>query len=126
MMRLIASDPNIALVLRQHRAAGLTEQPIEYDFPVGPVVESFSRTFDPSKSGLKGGSLKGDFLVVRSDSERGLRGLGLDRDGRENGMLIVDDLDAVYDLTFADPDYEKADFLSRIYGVVRVNGLRKV
>jgi hypothetical protein len=114
------------LVLRQHRAAGLNEQPIEYDFPVGPVIESFSRTFDPSKSGLNVGPLKVDFLVVRSDSERGLRGLGLDRDGRENGMLIVDDLDAVYDLTFADPEYEKADFLSRIYGIVRVNGLRKV
>jgi len=126
MLRLIASDPNIDLVLRQHRAAGLNEQPIEYDFPVGPVIESFSRTFDPSKSGLNVGPLKVDFLVVRSDSERGLRGLGLDRDGRENGMLIVDDLDAVYDLTFADPEYEKADFLSRIYGIVRVNGLRKV
>jgi len=126
MLRLIASDPNVELVLRQHRAAGLKEERIEYDFPVGPVVESFSRTFDPRKSGLDFSPLKVDFLVVRSDSERDLRGLGLDRDDRENGMLIVDDLDAVYDLTFADPDYEKAAFLSRIYGVVRVNGLRKV
>ncbi len=50
----------------------------------------------------------------------------MDRDARENGMLIVDDLDAAYDLTFADPDYEKADFLSRVYGIVRVNGLRSV
>jgi hypothetical protein len=125
-LRLIAGDPNIDLVLRQHRAAGLSEQRIEYDFPVGQVIESFSRSFDLSKSGLSGGSLKVDFLVVRCDSERKLRGLGLDRDGRENGMLIVDDLDAVYDLTFADPDYEKADFLSSIYGIVRVNGLRKV
>jgi hypothetical protein len=126
MLRLIASDPNVELLLRQHRAAGLKEERIEYDFPVGPVIESFSRTFDPPKSGLKVGPLKVDFLVVRSESEHGLRVLGLDRDGRENGMLIVDELDAVYDLTFADPDYERADFLSRVYGVVRVNGLRKV
>ena len=110
-LRLIASDPNIDFVLRQHRASGLSEQRIEYDFPVGQIIESFNRSFDPSKSGLRGGPLKIDFLVVRSDSERKLRGLGLDRDGRENGMLIVDDLDAVYDLTFADPDYEKADYL---------------
>src|SRR4029078_6235402 len=83
-------------------------------------------TFDSRKWGLGAGSLKVEFLVARSDSERGLRELGLDRDCRENGMLIVDELDAVYDLTFADPDYEKADFLSRIYGIVRVNGLRQV
>jgi len=125
-LRLIASDPNVDLVLRQHRAAGLNQQRIEYDFPVGQVIDSFSRNFAPGKWDLNGGPLKVDFLVVRSDGERKLRGLGLDRDGRENGMLIVDDLDAVYDLTFADPDYEKADFLSGIYGVVRVNGLRKV
>ncbi len=126
MLRLIASDPNVELVLRQRRAAGLKEERIEYDFPVGPVIESFSRTFNPRKSGLDHDPLKVDFLVARSESERDLRVLGLDRDGRENGMLIVDDLDAVYDLTFADPDYEKAVFLSRIYGIVRVNGLRKV
>ena len=126
MLRLIASDPNVELVLRQRRAAGLKEERIEYDFPLGPVIESFSRTFDPRKSGLSLDPLIVDFLVVRSESERGLRVLGLDRDGRENGMLIVDDLDAVYDLTFADPDYERAEFLSRVYGIVRVNGLRKV
>jgi len=126
MLRLIASDPNVELVLRQYRAAGLKEERIEYDFPVGSVIESFSRTFSPRKLGLDVDPLKVDFLVVRSDAERVLRGLGLDRDGRENGMLIVDDLDAVYDLTFGDPDYEKAEFLSRIYGIVRVNGLRKV
>lgn len=126
MLRLIASDPNAELIMRQHRTDGLKEEQIEYDFPVGAVIESFSKTFNPSKLGVHVDPLDIDFLVVRSDSEHGLRGLGLDRDGRENGLLIVDDLDAVYDLTFADPDYEKAAFLSRIYGVVRVNGLRQV
>jgi hypothetical protein len=126
MLRLIASDPNVNLILRQYRAAGCSEQRLEYDFPVGQVIESTSRTFDISKFGANGQSLTVDFVVFRSDSERIPRGLGLDRDGRENGLVIVDDLDAVYDLTFADPDYEKADFLSHIFGVVRVNGLRKV
>lgn len=126
MLRLIASDPGVELVLRQHRAAGLNEQRIEYDFPVGQVIETFSRSFDPGKYRLNLDSLKVDFLVVRADSKRGLRGPSLDRDGRENGLLIVDDRDAVYDLTFADPDYEKAPFLARIFGVVRVNGLREV
>ena len=126
MLRLIASDPNVELVLREHRAAGHSTDRIQYDFPVGQVIDRFTRSFDPAKAGLQGGPLGIDFLVARAESERGLRGPGVDRDRRENGLLILDDLDAVYDLTFADPDYEKADFLARIFGVIRVNGLRRV
>lgn len=126
MLRLIAADPNVDLILRQHRAAGIIQNPVQFDFPVGQVIETVSRVFNPGKMGLKVAPLNIDFLVVRADSERGLRGPGLDRDARENGLLIVDELDSVYDLTFADPDYEKADFLARLYGIVRVNGLRQV
>jgi len=60
-----------------------------------PAFKAVLGLFAERKSGLCAGLLKVDFLVVRCDSERKLRGLGLDRDGRENGMLIVDDLDAV-------------------------------
>jgi len=126
MLRLIASDPNVELLLRQSRAKGSTLDRIEYDFPVGQVIARGSTEFDPGVTGLEAQPLEVDFLVVRSDTERGLRGPSLDRDARENGLLIVDELDAVYDLTFADPDYEKADFLSRIYGIVRITGLRQI
>ena len=118
MLRLIAADPSVELVLRQYRSGRVYTEPIIYDFPVGPVIESFSRTFDP---GGKIEPLKVDFLLARS--ERKLEGLGADRDIRENGLLIVDDLDAVYDLTFVDPDYERAEFLRHIFGVVCVHGL---
>jgi hypothetical protein len=122
MLRLIAADPNVQLILRQFRAAGnRMEDRVTYDFPVGQVIDSFSRVFD---AGNGHDPLKVDFLLVRS--ERKLEGAGADRDVRENGLLIVDDLDAVYDLTFVDPDYEKADFLRHIFGVIRVNGLRAV
>jgi len=122
MLRLIASDPNVHLILRQYRAAGkVIEDRITYDFPVGPVVESFSRTFDPG-SGFD--PLQVDFLLARSDQK--LQGLGGDKDARENGLLIVDELDAVYELTFVDPDYEKAEFLQHVFGIVRVRGLRAV
>jgi hypothetical protein len=121
MFRLIAVDPNVEVVLRQYRTGHVYNDPVIYDFPVGPVIESFSRTFD---SGGKDGPLKVDFLLARSD--RKLEGLGADREARENGLLIVDDLDAVYDLTFVDPDYERAEFLRHIFGVIRVNGLRAV
>ncbi|MCC6125050.1 MAG: hypothetical protein IT426_08820 [Pirellulales bacterium] len=127
ILRLIASDPNVELVLRQYRKAKeIIEAPIQYNFPVGQVIESFSRTFEPAKFGLEVDPLKADFVIVRSESEHPLAGGALERDGRERGILIVDDLDAVYDLTFVDPDYERADYLARIYGVIRVNGLRTV
>ncbi len=127
MLRLIASDPNLELVLRQFRAAGMSQDRITFDFPVSQVVDSFSREFTPRVADLDLAELKVDFLVARcSESQRPLRGPGLDSDGRENGLLIVDELDAVYDLTFADPDYEKADFLAQIFGIVRINGLRRI
>lgn len=124
MLRLIASDPNVRLDLSQYRASGQVSDRVIFDFPVGQVVESFSRPFSATKGLLKFDPLTVDFLLVRSDRE--LRGAGVDREARENGLLIVDELDAVYDLTFADPDYEKADFLKRLFGVVRINGLRAV
>jgi hypothetical protein len=121
MLRLIAADPNVDLSLKQYRATKVQTEAINFDFPVGPVIETFSRTFDP---GSDFQPLKVDFLLVRSD--RKLEGLGADRDARENGFLIVDDLDAVYDLTFVDPDYEKAEFLRHIFGIIRIHGLRAV
>ncbi|MBU0677080.1 MAG: hypothetical protein KJ626_03110 [Verrucomicrobia bacterium] len=124
MLRLIASDPNVRLNLKQYRAAGEAADRVVFDFPVGQVIDSFSRPFSPSKGLLKFEPLKVDFLLVRSQRE--LRGAGVDREARENGLLIIDELDAAYDLTFADPDYEKAYFLKRFFGVVRINGLRSV
>lgn len=120
MLRLVAADPNVELVLKQFRAAGEHVDRVTYDFPVGEVVKSFTRTFDSGD----GDAIKVEFLLARS--ERKLEGPGADRDARENGLLVVDELDAVYDLTFVDPDYERAEFLRHIFGIVRVHGLRAV
>ena len=121
MLRLVAADPNVEVVLKQYRKAGVQRDRVTFDFPVGQVIDSFTRTFDPN---LGFEPLKVDFLLARSD--RKLEGAAPDRDARENGLLIVDDLDAVYDLTFGDPDYEKAEFLKHIFGIVRVTGLRAI
>lgn len=120
MLRLVAADPNVELVLKQYRAAGEHVDRVAYDFPVGDVIESFTRTFELGA----GDAIKVEFFLARS--ERKLEGPGADRDARENGLLIVDELDAVYDLTFVDPDYERAEFLRHIFGIVRVHGLRAV
>lgn len=124
MLRLIAADPNVRLTLTQFRAGPKEiEDELEYDFPLGQVIEKSSKTFSPPNGSADTTPLTLDFLVARSDHK--LRGLDSDRDARQNGLLIVDDLDAVYDLTFANPDYERADFLQHVYGVIRVNGLRQ-
>jgi hypothetical protein len=121
MLRLIAADPNVELVLQQYRADRIHKDRITYDFPVAQVVESLTRVFEPG-DGFH--PLKVELLLARS--ERKLDGLGPDREVRENGLLVVDELDAVYDQTFIDPDYEKAEFLRRIFGVVRIHGLRDI
>jgi hypothetical protein len=128
MLRLIASDPNVRLELRQHRSQGVITDRLEYDFPVGHVIMSRSKLFkfDAASVGLELPPLKVEFLVARTSGKRPLAGSFPDKDARERGLLVIDDLDAVYDLTFADADYEKAPFLEHIYGVVRVNGLRNV
>jgi hypothetical protein len=124
MLRLIAADPNVCLTLTQFRAGPqeIVNQ-LEYDFPVGQVIASFSKDFVPPRNSAVTEPLSVDFLVARS--EQRLRGSESDRDARQNGMLIVDELDAVYDLTFADADFERAEFLQHVYGVVRVNHLRE-
>jgi hypothetical protein len=126
MLRLIASDPNVELLLRQYRTQKVIEDQLHFDFPVGQVIESRSAIFDPAKYEIEGKPVAVDFVVVRSNGQRPLQGSFPDRDARERGMLIVDDLDAVYDLTFADPDFEKAEFLDRIYGVIRITGLWQI
>lgn len=123
MLRLIAADPNVCLKLTQFRAGPREiENELEFDFPLGQVIASFSKDFVPPHGSVTKTPLKVDFLIARSEQK--LRGLDSDRDARQNGMLIVDDLDAVYDLTFSDADFERAEFLQHIYGVVRINGLR--
>lgn len=64
MLRLIASDPNVELLLRQYRAKEVIEAPIQYNFPVGQVIESFSQTFEPTTVGLEVGPLEVDFVIV--------------------------------------------------------------
>jgi hypothetical protein len=62
-------------------------------------------------------------FVARSDVPLESDPVHLDR--RENGLLFVDDNDAVLDLTLL-PEYERNPYLKHIYGVVRITGLRDV
>jgi hypothetical protein len=61
MLRLIAADPDVELTLRQYRTGHVYTDSIIYDSPVGPVIESFSRTLDP---GGEMSPLKVDYYML--------------------------------------------------------------
>ena len=62
-------------------------------------------------------------LVARSDVPLESDPDNIER--RENGLLFVDENDAVLDLTLL-PEYDRNPFLKHIYGIVRINGIRAV
>ena len=63
-------------------------------------------------------------IVCRADVESPLKGRE-GKDARENGLLFVDDKDAVLDLTFL-PDFDGAPYLNKVFGVVRLSGIRSI
>lgn len=119
MLRLIASDPNTEVEVVRKRATASTTGTLSYDFPVGKVLAREHDELDLKELG----KLPVEILVARSDVSLMTDPTNIER--RENGLLFVDDNDAVLDLTLL-PDYDKSPYLNHLYGVVRVSGLRSV
>src|SRR5882724_1138956 len=119
MLRLIAADPNTEVIIRRIRAGGRYENPLSYDFPIGLVVGRFSDTLNLEVEGI----FPVDILLVRSEQALQTDPVNIDR--RENGLLFVDDNDAVLDLTLL-PEYDKNPYLQHLYGVVRLSGIRSL
>lgn len=125
MLRLINSDPGLSVKLFQYRSGKrVIEDKLEYEFPIGDVIEKFSFEIEAPLQGIKLEPVKIESLVCRADPKVKLPG----RDAgelRANGLLIVDDKDAVLDLTLL-PQYEAAPHLSEIFGVIRLTNAREV
>jgi hypothetical protein len=119
MLRLIAADPNTEVTVKRIRAGGEHTDPLSYDFPIGTVLERTTDVLDLGKDG----SLPVDILIARSDEPLQSDPVHIDR--RENGLLFVDDNDAVMDLTLL-PDYDRNPYLHHIYGIVRIDKIRPV
>lgn len=117
MLRLIAADPNGEVVVHRYRTAGLLTDTLAYDFPIGDVLAQKTDTLvlDDTK-------LPVSIMVARSQQDL-VADVNLER--RENGLLFVDENDAVMDLTLL-PEWDKSPYLSQIFGIVRVTGLRAV
>jgi hypothetical protein len=117
MLRLIAADPAMRVLLRRYRTGGWIDERLAYDFDLGTVLLREQVQFQHPRVG----EIPVDILVARSD--RRMPYDPVNRERRENGLLFVDDDDAVLDLTLL-PEYDKNPLLSRLYGIVRLTGIR--
>ena len=117
MLRMIAADPNMQVNIRRYRTDGWIEEPLTYDFDLGTVIKRVDDVFRHERLG----EIPVNILIARSDRKMTVEPYNYER--RENGLLFIDDNDAVLDLTLL-PDYDKNPLLSRIYGVVRLSGIR--
>jgi hypothetical protein len=125
MLRLINADPNVRIKVFRYRAGKkVHEDTLDYDFPIGDVVDRFSFSIlDPVPAALLA-DLHVDAIVCRANIKGGLPGREA-REQRANGLLIVDDKDAVLDLTFL-PQFEGAPHLASIFGIIRIENIRNV
>jgi hypothetical protein len=117
MLRMIAADPHMHVNVRRYRTDGWIEEPLTYDFDLGTVIKRCDDVFRHERLG----EIPVNILIARSDRKMTVEPYNYER--RENGLLFVDDNDAVLDLTLL-PDYDRNPLLSRIYGVVRLTGIR--
>ena len=117
MLRLIASDPNTTIALERTRQDGVHTDNLRYDFPIGTVLGRFRDTLDVSGYGR----LPIDIMVARADVPLVADPDNVER--RENGLLFVDENDAVLDLTLTG-DFDKSPYLRSLYGIVRITGIR--
>lgn len=125
MLRLINADPNVAVRLVRHRSGGkIFKDELDYDFPIGDVIETFSFEISDPVPGAAVSPLLIHGIVCRATLEGGLPSKQT-QDQRANGLLIVDDNDAVLDLTLL-PDFNNAPYLANIFGIVRVSHIREV
>jgi hypothetical protein len=127
MLRLINSDPGVAVRVFRYRAGkAVYDDILDYDFPVGDVIGKFALDLkipeDLTKKAFPPLPIEG--IVCRADVESPLKGRE-SGDARENGLLLVDEKDAVLDLTFL-PDFEGSPYLNKIFGVVRFSGIRSI
>jgi len=117
MLRLIAADPSMQVLVRRYRSEGMIEERMTHDFDLGTVLLRKKEVFRHERVG----EVPVDIFVARSDRKMVYDPVNYER--RENGLLFIDDDDAVLDLTLL-PEHDKNPFLSRIYGIVRLSGIR--
>ncbi len=125
MLRLINADPNVAIKVIRYRARKqILIDFLDYDFPIGNVLENFSFSINDPIPGVNLPSLEIQGIVCRTESKIGLPGREAGEQ-RANGLLIVDEKDAVLDQTLL-PQFEYVTYLRGIFGIIRIKNIRSV
>jgi len=117
MLRLINANPCCDVLLEQHRSSGILINGLSYNFPGGQAIGRFNEKLHYENYP----PVNIEAIIFRADDK--LNGEN-DLDVRENGLLIVDERDAVYDLTLF--DFDKSPGLEQVFGVVRLTGFREI
>ncbi len=115
MLRLITGDQNRKITLEYYKSGNKKSTAnISYTPPTGTFIEHKEITFN-----YEGYPIKIDAELYKSPT-------GLDRmgDDRENGLLIYDEKNAVYDLTLFGLD--NLPGTDRYYGTMKITGARQL
>ena len=102
---------------RKTRSDGKHSDVLRYDFPLGVVLGRFDDSLDLGELGKLPVTFSLLDLTCRWKPTQNIQ-------RRENGLLFVDDNDAVLDLTLLPPD-DRSPYLKHIFGV-RISGFRAV
>ncbi|MGK2962570.1 MAG: hypothetical protein ACSLFK_10555 [Gemmatimonadaceae bacterium] len=115
MLRLIHADPSCSVTLEQVRHNGTSATDLRYNFPRGQVIKHIKVPIEHD-----GWTFHAEGVVVRADTSLPGRD---DGEARANGLLLVDEVDTVYDQTLFSR-YDTSVHLDQVYGVIRLTGIR--
>lgn len=113
LLRMININENREVTLQTRNSRGIDSDIIKYNFPQGRDV--LEQEFDLEWQ--EGKKVDVEISLIISDSP-----LTQDGDDREGGLLVIDEKDAVLDLTLF--GLENRDEASAIYGTLRIAGFR--
>lgn len=115
MLRLINNNDrrNVKLIYKDRKST--KESLIKYEFPKGDLIEAKKFTFQFEKY---------DPVIVDAQLYKSSAALPTVGDERENGLLVYDDKEAVYDQTFFGlDDLPGAD---KFFGTMKLSGARQI
>ena len=116
MLRRINSNPKRSVLLKTLNANGTVyEEPINYTNPIGDVI--LSENFPVKIDGFPPFQI---YLEISKSKDA----LTQEGDDREGGLLIVDENDAVLDLTLF--DYDKNIYADNLFGLIRIQNFREL
>jgi hypothetical protein len=118
MLRLINMDPSRKIIVEQIRGGSvINRSELKYRFPTGTVLAKDE--FDINYESYPG--VKCEFIILKHENALSQNSAGEDREG---GLLVVDDKDAVYDLTFF--DYESSPYIDKLFGIIKLTNVRQI